>query len=114
LESEEYKRCMAEQMYWMHLAVAPGFGLFHGVFIGPLGDALCGLDSDSVSAATGAALGLLIGPVFVAFVVAITLGCIVPPGPGLSFRVRLARRGLLFISPLLIVPCVWYCLQRVL
>ena len=114
LESEEYKSRMAEEMYWMSLAIPPLGGLFHGVFIGPLGGALCGIDSDSVSAATGALLGLLVGPVFVAFVVAITSACIVDPGPGLSFRVRLARRGLLFISPLLIVPCVWYCLKRVL
>jgi hypothetical protein len=112
-DTDEYKRCMAEQTYWMCLPVAPLFGLLHGTLAGAVVGAFCGFDSESgVPASSGAALGLLVGPVFVSFVAALTLATLVRPDPGLPLQLRLARRGLLLVSPLLIVPAVWHCLKR--
>src|SRR5262249_241616 len=72
------------EAFWMTLPLPPLFGLFHGVLLGAVGGALCGLDSDAgVSATVAAALGLVIGPVFVALIAALTLACIVHPRAGL-------------------------------
>ena len=113
-DSEEYKRCLAEQIYWMCLPIPPLAGLFHGTLIGALVGALYGLDRNSgIPAAVTAALGLLVGPVYIAFIAAVTLACIVRLDPSLPLHSRLRCRGLLVVSPLLAIPCGWYCLRAV-
>ncbi len=67
----------------------------------------------AAAAMTAAALGMLAGPVLVAFVAGGTWACLIRFGKELPLRARLARRGLLVVSPLLIAPAAWYCLQRV-
>jgi len=115
-DTEECRRLMDDKLFSMSLAVPPVAGLFYGTLLGAIVGALCGLDSDyGVAASAGAALGMLLGPVFLAFGAAITLACVaVGRGTRLSWRERLARRGLLVVSPLLIVPCIWYCLRTLI
>jgi hypothetical protein len=113
-DSEEFERCLAEEAFAAYLAVPPFVGLFHGILLGAIGGALCGIDRDAgISASAGAALGVLVGPVLVAFVAGVAMASVVPLAPPLSWRERLARRGLLVVSPLLIVPAAWYCLRMV-
>ena len=113
--SEEFERYIDQEAFWMTLPLPPLFGLFYGVLLGAVGGALCGLDGDAyISASAAATLGLLIGPVLVALVAAMTLACIVHFRPGLPVRSRLARRGLLIISPLLFVPAAFHCVQRMI
>jgi hypothetical protein len=111
MESKEYRRTRDHEIYWWSMAVPPLGGLIYGLLFGGIGGALCGLDGESgITASEAAALGLIVGPVFLAAVGATTFACIVPP-PGDSFAARLAHRGLMLLSPLLFVPCLWYCVR---
>ena len=113
-DTEEFKCYMAEERFWMCLPLPPLAGLFHGVVFGPAVGALCGIDDESaVSACAGAAIGLLLGPVLVAFLAGLTLACIVDLNRRLPFLARLARRGPSVVSPLLFVPAIWHCMWRV-
>jgi hypothetical protein len=113
-DTEEFKRCIAEERFWMCLPLPPLFGLFHGLLLGTTIGVLCGFDPESgISASAGAALGLIIGPVLVATLAGLTLACIVDVDKELPLPVRLARRGLVVVSPLLIVPALGYCLWRI-
>jgi hypothetical protein len=111
--SEEFKCCIKEDSFWMALAISPLCGLFHGGFIGPIIGALCGFDDAGISASGGALLGMLIGPVLVACWMSLIMACTVDLDRRLPFRGRLVRRGLLVVSPLLIVPATWHCLRRI-
>jgi hypothetical protein len=112
----EYRRLRKDQQFAMILSLPPLIGLFYGALLGPVVGALCALDSEyGISASASAALGLLLGPAVVAFGFGMILASSeVRRGSGLSWRERIARRALLAISPLLIVPCVWYCLRTVI
>lgn len=113
-DTEEFKRCLAEEAFAMYLAIPPIFGLFHGVLLGSIGGALCALDSNwGVSASATALFGMLIGPVLVMLVAGMTLAFLIDLDKRLSLHARLARRGLLVISPLLFVPAAWHCLKSV-
>ncbi|MBI1916645.1 MAG: hypothetical protein HYS12_18210 [Planctomycetes bacterium] len=113
-DTEAFERCLAEVPFGNYLALPPLFGLFHGVWLGALGGALCGLNTDwGFSAFAAAALGMVVGPISIAFVAGMTLAWTVEVDKGLPLRVRLARRGLLVVSPLFIVPAAWYCVRRV-
>jgi hypothetical protein len=110
--AEESQRNREEWDMALYLALPATFGLFHGILWGPLFGALLGLDDDvGFAASVGAVLGVVIGPVVVAFIAGVTLACIAGPIPGRSWRARLARRCWIVAAPLLFVPCVWYCLR---
>jgi hypothetical protein len=106
--TEEFERSIEEEMFWMSLPLAPLLGLFHGVLFGTILGALSG------SGADGALIGMLLGPVFIACIAALTLAVMVNVGTGLSWSARLRRRASVVVSPLLIVPAVWHCLRTVL
>lgn len=116
IDSKEFKFCMAEEQFWVSVLLPPLFGLYHGVRVGATFGALCGLIDDEigVSACTGAAWGLLVGPLLIAIVAGLTLACIVDVNRSTSLRARLARRALLVISPLLFVPAAFHSLKKVI
>jgi len=114
IESEEIERWMEEDEFRHALPIPPLFGLLHGTLAGPIVGALCGLDSDlAVSASTGAAWGILIGPVLVALIAGAAMASTVRMNRELPLRVRLVRRGLLVISAVYIVPALWHCLKTI-
>jgi hypothetical protein len=112
----EYRRMMEDQHFAMSLSLPPLAGLFYGTLLGAVAGAIVGLGrGNGVSAQAGAVLGMLTGQVLLAFAAAIALAFVaIRRGAGLSWRERIARRALLVISPLVIVPCVWYCLRTVI
>jgi len=113
--AEALERYRAVPDITAYLMLPPAFGLFHGILWGVIAGALGGLDETvGISAATGAALGLLIGPVAVSFIASVALACMVQPVPGSWWGARLACRCGIAVCPVLFVPCVWYCLRRML
>ena len=106
-ETEEFARYVAEDTFWMSLPIPPLFGLCHGVLAGAVVGALCG------SGAAGALSGVLIGPVVIAFLAAVTLACSVEVGGNYPVGARWARRGLLLVSPVLVLPAACHCLWAV-
>ena len=114
-ESEEFQRLSAEDTFLACVAVPPLFGLFYGIPLGAIGGALCALDRDlGIPASVTAALGMIIGYVYLSGIAALTCACVVSLDGALPFRVRMVRRGLLLISPLLMIPAVLHCLHSVM
>jgi hypothetical protein len=111
--NEKVKRRLEEESYLRYMAGAPLGGLFHGVLAGPIAGALAGIDGKvDVSAAMGAAMGILLWPLFLTFLTGVTFACLLRLRPELPLRVRLARRGLLAVAPLVFVLALWHCLVR--
>jgi hypothetical protein len=112
-DDEKVKRWLEEASYSRNMAGAPLGGLFHGVLAGPIVGALAGIDGKvDVSAAMGAAIGIFLWPLFLAFLTGATFACLLRLRPELPLRVRLARRGLLVVAPLVFVLALWHCLVR--
>jgi hypothetical protein len=108
-DEEQDRFCAAA--FGAYVALPPLFGLFYGVLLGPLVGALGPLDS-SFPAAVGAGVGVLVGPMLVSFLAGLALACVARLDRRASRQVRLARRGLLVVSPVLIFPAAWACLRR--
>lgn len=113
--TEEYTRYIEEQGWSAYLALPPLSGLFHGFLLGGIGGALCSLDSHlNIDASTGAAVGLLVGPILVSGIASVTLAFLVPPlDKRLPLKARIGRRTLLIVSPVLFFPAAWYSLKKV-
>jgi hypothetical protein len=114
-ESAEYNRLVEEDSFGSILSMPLFVGLFHCIRLGGIVGALCPLDpSVRVPAWQGAAMGAVAGFFFVSFLAAFVFAVYLPVPNESSFSARLARRALIAVSPLLVVPIAWRCFTHLL
>lgn len=113
-QTKEFQRHMESSLYGVTMALSPLFGLFYGTLAGGILGALCPISPElHMNSGQGALLGIGLGPVFLSFVASATCA-VMHPTPKYSPRsVGRSRRLALLVSPVLIIPAVLYCLQRV-
>lgn len=111
-DSVEFKRLIDDCSFSALLAVPPVIGLLHGILAGGVGGALSALDSNvALPAWQTALIGIVVGPLFVSLLYAVVLSLIAPVGRDLQLTTTLARRALLFVSPLFAFPVAWHCFR---
>ncbi|HEY2414777.1 MAG TPA: hypothetical protein VGI40_21205 [Pirellulaceae bacterium] len=108
-EWAEFERLGEEDSLGAFLGMPVFVGLVHGSLLGGIAGALSPLDpSVRLPAWQGAVLGILVGIVAVSFLAAIIFAVYVPMPQRLSLSTRLARRIVIAVSPLFVVPIAWH------
>ena len=111
-DSEEFKRLLEEEVYWMTAMIPPTCGLVHGPLFGAIGGALGALDPTlDITVSQGALYGILFGMLGFPFIAAGITAVMVPTDKTQPLTTRIARRGLMLVSPLLVIPLIWHCFR---
>ena len=112
--SAAFQRHMEESIFGLTMAISPLAGLLYGTLLGGIIGALCPVSPElQVTAGRGAFLGVTVGPVLFAFLVAVLCAIILPIPKQTTRSVHVSRRLALLVSPVLIVPAMIRCLKRV-